>query len=149
VHYDQILSTGTNFHALVHAQPPHVTYLSHIPRYRDEKYLNTRLLRWQPETIIILPEGVGFVPFCVPGSSELMSRTVESLKKHRIILWAKHGLMARSDISVKRAGDRIEYLEAAARYEYLDLSAGEKADGLSAEEIRAICKALNIQQDIF
>ena len=149
VHYDQILSTGTNFHALVHAQPPHITYLSHVPRYQDETYLNTHLLRWQPETIIILPEGVGFVPFCVPSSAELMAHTVESLRQHRIVLWAKHGLMARSDVSVKRAGDRIEYLEAAAKYEYLNLSVGEIGDGLSVDEIRAICKTLNIQQNIF
>jgi hypothetical protein len=29
------------------------------------------------------------------------------------------GLMARSDVSIKRAGDRIECLAAAAKYEYL------------------------------
>jgi rhamnulose-1-phosphate aldolase len=149
VHYDQVLKTGTNFHALVHAQPPHLTYLSHINRYQDEKYLNTHLLRWQPETIITLPEGIGVVPFCVPGSAELMSYTVESLCKHRVVVWAKHGAMARSDVSVKRAGDRIEYAEAAAKYEYLNLSVGEIDAGLSAEEIRAICKAFAIQQDIF
>ncbi|MBV5336504.1 MAG: class II aldolase/adducin family protein, partial [Deltaproteobacteria bacterium] len=119
VHYDQVLSSGTNFHALVHAQPPHVTYLSHVPRYQNETYLNTHLFRWQPETIMTLPEGIGFVPFCVPSSAELMADTVESMRQHRIVLWAKHGLMARSDVSVKRAGDRIEYIEAAAKYEYL------------------------------
>ena len=54
VHYDQICESGTNFHAVIHAQPVHLTYLSHIPRYQDEQYLNTHLLRWQPETIINL-----------------------------------------------------------------------------------------------
>jgi rhamnulose-1-phosphate aldolase len=149
VHYDQIIKTGTNFHALVHAQPPHLTYLSHVERYQDEKYLNTHLLRWQPETIITLPEGIGLVPFCVPGSAELMAHTVASLRKHRVVVWAKHGVMARSDVSVKRAGDRIEYTEAAAKYEYLNLSVGEIGSGLSVDEIRAICKTFNIQQEIF
>jgi len=32
--------------------------------------------------------------------------------------------MARSDISVKRAVDRIEYAETAANYEYMDLLIG-------------------------
>ncbi len=148
-HYDQILASGTNFHALVHAQPPHITYLSHIPRYQYQDFLNRRLFRWQPETIIVLPEGVGLIPFCVPGSAELASRTVELLKKHRAVLWAKHGLMVRSDVSVKQAGDKIEYLEAAARYEYLNLIAGEPAEGLSAEEVLAVCRALNIEQRVF
>src|SRR5687768_10612463 len=40
VHNDQVARTGTNFHALIHAQPPHLTHLSHIPAYRDQDYLN-------------------------------------------------------------------------------------------------------------
>jgi rhamnulose-1-phosphate aldolase len=77
VHYDQILASGTNFHAIIHAQPLHITYLSHIPRYQDDQYLNTHLLRWQPETIINLPEGIGFIPFCIPSSPELMAANVD------------------------------------------------------------------------
>jgi rhamnulose-1-phosphate aldolase len=149
VHYDQIITTKTNFHAVIHAQPVHLTYLSHIPRYQDEQYLNTHLLRWQPETIVNLPEGIGFLPFRLPGSHELMDGNVESLRKHRIVVWSKHGVMARSDVSVKRAADRVEYAETAAKYEYLNLSAGEIAEGLSTDEIREICKTFNVQQNIF
>ncbi len=149
VHYDQVCQTGTNFHAIIHAQPVHITYLSHIPRYQDEHYLNTHLLRWQPETIINLPEGIGFIPFCPPGSAELMSGNVESLRKHRIVIWAKHGVMARSDVSVKRAADRVEYAETAARYEYLNLGVHEIGEGLSVDEIRLICKMFNVPQNIF
>jgi rhamnulose-1-phosphate aldolase len=149
VHYDQILSTGTNFHAIIHAQPPHLTYLSHIPRYQDEHYLNTHVLRWQPETIINLPEGIGLAPFKLPGSPDLMKANVELLRKHRIVVWAKHGVMARSDVSVKRAADRVEYAETGAKYEYLNLTVGEIGEGLSTEEMRAICKAFDVQQNIF
>jgi rhamnulose-1-phosphate aldolase len=149
VHYDQIVATGTNFHAIIHAQPVHLTFLSHIPRYQDEEYLNTHLLRWQPETIINLPEGIGFIPFCIPSSLELMAANVECLRRHRIVILAKHGVMARSDVSVKRAVDRVEYAETAAKYEYLNLKIGEIAEGLSAQEIRSICQSFNIKQDIF
>ena len=149
VHYDQICTSGTNFHAVIHAQPVHLTYLSHIPRYQDEQYLNMHLLRWQPETIINLPEGIGFVPFRIPSSPELMEGTLESLRKHRIVVWAKHGVMARSDVSVKRAADRVEYAETAAKYEYLNLCVGEIGEGLSEDEIRAICKTFNVQQNMY
>jgi len=149
VHYDQVLKSGTNFHAVIHAQPVHLTYLSHIPRYQDAQYLNTHILRWQPETIINLPEGVGFIPFKLPGSPELMSGNVEALRKHRIVIWSKHGVMARSDISVKRAADRVEYAETAAKYEYLNLCVNEIGEGLSVDEILSICKAFNVPQTIF
>ena len=149
VHYDQICASGTNFHAVIHAQPVHLTYLSHIPRYQDEQYLNTHLLRWQPETIVNLPEGIGFIPFRIPGSAELMAANVEALRSHRIVIWAKHGVMARSDVTIKRAADRVEYAETAARYEYLNLCNAERGEGLSLEEIRAICKTFSVQQTIF
>ena len=149
VHYDQICASNTTFHAILHAQPVHLTYLSHVPRYLDEKYLNTHLLRWQPETILNLPEGIGVIPFRVPGSTELMSDNVETLRRHRLAIWAKHGVMARSDKSIKHALDLVEYAEAAAKYEYLNLSLGEIAEGLSPEEIREICKKFDVQQTVF
>jgi len=149
VHEDQVRTTGTNFHALVHAQPLSLTYLSHIPDYRNEAYLSRRLLRWQPEAIVNLPEGVGCVPFLPPGSKELMAATVESLRAYRITVWSKHGAVARSDRSVKRAVDRIEYAETAATYERMNLANGGKAEGLTGEEIRSICREFRISQKIF
>ena len=149
VHYDQVLTTGTNFQTVIHAQPPNLVYLSNVPVYQDEAYLNTHLLRWQPELIINLPEGIGVVPFAVPGSDELMQGTVRSLRQHRIVVWNKHGVMVRSDESVKRAVDKIEYADAAAHYEYMNLMAGERGKGLSVEEIHAICAAFGVKQAIF
>jgi rhamnulose-1-phosphate aldolase len=149
VHHDQIRATGTNFHAVIHAQPIHLTYLSHLPRYRDARYLNTRLLRWQPETIVNLPEGIGVVPFHVPSSRGLMAATIDALRRHRIVLWSKHGVMARSDISIKRAADRVEYAETAAKYEYLNLCAGEGGEGLQPDEIRAIAETFGVTQAYF
>jgi rhamnulose-1-phosphate aldolase len=149
VHRDQVLRTGTNFHAMVHAQPLYLTYLSNVPRYQDEHYLNRHILRWQPEMIVNLPEGVGYVPFRVPGSAQLMQDTAESLRTYRVVVWAKHGVVARSDVSVKRAADRIEYAETGARYEYLNLVNGELGEGLLLKEIRAICETYGVQQSIF
>ncbi len=148
VHDDVVARTGTNFHAVVHAQPPHLVYLSHVPGYRDEERFNRRLLRWEPETIINLPSGIGVLPFLLPGSRALMDANVASLRSHRIVLWGKHGVMARSDISVTRAVDRIEYAETAARYEYMDQVNGERAEGLTLDEMRAVVAAFRVETSI-
>jgi rhamnulose-1-phosphate aldolase len=148
VHDDTVERTGTNFHAVVHAQPRHLTYLSHIAEYRDEAFLNRRLLRWEPETIINLPAGIGALPFMLPGSADLMGANVESLRTHRIVVWAKHGVMARSDISVKRAVDRIEYAETAAAFEYMDIVAGGRAEGLTLQEMRAVVAAFDVKTQL-
>ena len=145
VHQDQVGATGTNFHAVVHAQPVYLTYLSHIPRYRAAGVMSRRLLRWQPETVVNLPEGIGCVPFRVPGSPELSAATAAALRAHRIAVWSKHGVVARSDRSVKRAVDRIEYAETAARYEYLDLTNGGAGQGLTDAELRRICRTFGVE----
>lgn len=149
IHEDQIARTGTNFHAVIHAQPPHLTYLSHVPAYRDFLYLNRHVLRWEPESIYHLPEGILPIPFRVPGTPALEAATVEGLRAHQVVVWGKHGVVARSDVSIKRASDYIEYAETGARYEYMNLTAGERAEGLTTDEILAICETFGVQQSIF
>jgi rhamnulose-1-phosphate aldolase len=144
VHEDQVRRRGLRFHAIVHAQPPHLTYLSHLPAYRNSETLNRRILRWEPETIVSLPQGVGVLEFMVPGSAELMTANVEALRTVEVVLWSKHGVMARSDLSVTRAVDKIEYAETAARYEYLDLVAGGTAEGLTDLEMKKVATAFQV-----
>jgi rhamnulose-1-phosphate aldolase len=149
VHYDRVLNDNVNFNAVVHAQPPYITYLSHIDVYQDEAYLNRHLLKWEPETIIQFPQGIGILKYQTPGSSDLAEATDRSLHTHTLTVWARHGVVCRSDLSVLQVCDRIEYAEAAARFEYLNLAVGEKSQGLSPDEIRELCKSLDIHQEIF
>lgn len=149
VHHDRMKARDVRLHAVIHAQPVHLTYLSHIPAYQDETYFNRRLFRWQPETILSLPQGIGVLPFIINGSDEQMIATVRAMRERPLAVWARHGVISRADDSILHALDLIEYAEAAARYETLNLSTGEKADGLSPEEIRLICRAWSVSQKIY
>lgn len=149
VHHDQMRMKDIKLHAIVHAQPLHLTYLSHLTSYQDESYLNLHLLRWQPETIYTFPEGIGVLSFMLPGSAQLTTESVLALREHRMVVWSQHGVMARAEETIFRALDLIEYAETAARYEYLNLSAGEPGQGLSPEHIREISRFWNLRQNIF
>lgn len=144
VHADQVTARGVEFLAVVHAQPIHLTYLSHLAEYRDTTRMNARLIRWEPETLVALPEGVGVLEFMVPGSEELQQNNVAGLREHQIVLWSKHGVMARSDFSPTAAVDKLEYVETAARYEVLDMSMGRRAEGLSVDELRRVKSAFRV-----
>jgi rhamnulose-1-phosphate aldolase len=149
VHYDQVCRDGVKYHAVVHAQPRRLTYLSHVAEYQNEGYLNRQLLRWQPEAILNFPEGIGVVPFIVPSTDELMQANVIALRYQRVAIRCKHGLMARSSSSIMSAVDLVEYVETAAVYECLDLSLGQRAQGLADSEIRAIANAYSVKQRLF
>jgi rhamnulose-1-phosphate aldolase len=148
VHHDHVPRHNLAMHALAHAQPVHLTYLSHLPRYQEQNFLNARLLRWQPETIFNLPEGIAVLPYLLTGSADLMRANLSALHTHRLALWSKHGVMARAE-TLAHAIDLIDYAEAAAHYEYLNLALGDPQAGMSVQEILDLCAAYHIPQTVF
>ncbi len=149
VHQDQVHRRGVDYLAIMHAQSKHCAYLSHLPQYSNTYDLNRRLLRWEPETIITFPEGFGLLPFAVPGTQALMQASIDGMREHKLVIWQRHGQVVRSDESVSRAADYIEYSETAATYEYLNLSMGNLTEGLSVRQILDICKQFSIKQSFF
>lgn len=144
VHQDQVARRGIDFQAVVHAQPPHLTYLSHVPAYQSTEAMNRAILRWEPESIVSLSAGIEVLDFMIPGSDGMQAANVAGLRNAEIVLWSKHGTMSRSDLSVLRAVDRMEYAETGAKYEYMDLAAGRQAEGLTRQEIASVAQEFDI-----
>jgi rhamnulose-1-phosphate aldolase len=149
IHADHVRRRDVPYHAVVHAQPHYLTYLSHHPDYGTADALSRRLVRWEPETIVTFPEGFGLIPFQPPGSTAQMESTTEGCREYRLVVWQKHGVVTRSDVSASRAADLVEYAEMAARYEVLNLRLGSPAPGLTDDELRAICEQFNIPVPVF
>lgn len=144
VHQDQMARSASTSLALIHSQPFYLTYLSHIEDYQDESTLNFQILRWQPEAMINFQTGIGVLPFEVPGSNDLMAASVNALRSHELIMWCKHGVMARSASGFEHAVDLIEYAETAARYEYSNLLLDDRSTGLTPSELERIAKAFGL-----
>ncbi len=142
------LAGRPSVHAIIHAQPPKLTWLSHIPAYRQHDRLNRQLLRWQPETIVMLPEGIGVLPFEIPGTPRQGGGTAWAMRHQRLVIWAKHGVVARSSSGPLAAADLIDYAEAAAAYEVNDILAGRPADGLSLAELRAVANRFGVSTSL-
>lgn len=149
VHQDQVAARKIPFHALMHAQPPHLVMLSHLPTHSNFTDFNRAVFRWQPETIVHLPEGIGYLPFMLTGSEELMEGNVRVLTDHQVALWQQHGVMARSDVSLLGASDMIEYAETGAMYEQMNLTLGSPAPGLTDAELRSVIKAFNVSTTLY
>jgi rhamnulose-1-phosphate aldolase len=145
IHQSQLQATGDRYQAVVQARPHYITYLSNIMKYQDQVYLNNHLLRWQADLAVEFVGGIGVLPFLVMGSHGLMKSTIKSFHNHRLLIWSKHGVIARDSNSVLNAVDLIEAIESAAQYEYLNLINHELADGLTTEEIEASNRAKGIR----
>ncbi|RIK45476.1 MAG: rhamnulose-1-phosphate aldolase [Chloroflexi bacterium] len=139
-----LAATGAQTRTIIHAQPPHLTWLSHIPAYRHDGVMNRQLYRWQPETIVMLPEGLAVLPYVTPGTPEQGEQTTAAALQQRVIIWAKHGVIVHVAGGPLAAVDLIDYVEAAARYEVLDIQAGSIADGLSGRERQKIAARFGV-----
>lgn len=149
VHEDQVKTRGVQQQTLVHAQPPYLVQLSHIAVLRNDHDFNRAILRWEPETIVQLPDGIKVLDFMLPGGQELMENNVLGLRDHRVTLWSKHGLMARSDTSPLDVVDKIEYAEAGAMYELRNRQAGGEGEGLSDDELRRVIEAFSVSTTLY
>jgi rhamnulose-1-phosphate aldolase len=149
IHQDQMRLRPVEIHSVVHAQPRHITFLSHISKYQNGEYLNTHLLRWQPETIMNFPEGIGVLPFLLPGSQQLMMETMLCMRDHQMVVWSQHGIIVRADKSILHTLDLVEYVETAAHYEALNLYTGETSSGIDPEHLRAIAEIWKVKQKVF
>ena len=89
------------------------------------------------------------VPFRLLGTIEQAQATIEAMRTHRLVVWQRHGTVSRSDQSIIKAADLVEYAEKAAHFEYLNLSLGHSEGGMSDEEIKSICALYGIRQSYF
>ena len=98
--------------------------------------------------VVMLPEGIGVLPFEVPGTPKHGVGTAWAMRQQHLVVWAKHGVVARSAFGPLAAADLIDYAEAAASYEVNDLLAGRPADGLTIAEMRAVANRFGVSTSL-
>lgn len=118
--------------AVLHCHPLNLIALSHV--FDSEREMNDRLFRMHHETRLFVPEMLGLIPYAVTGSGELAKASREALKKHRLALWEKHGVIAGGE-SLDQALDRVEMVDKAAAIYLLLKGSGLEPAGLSDEQV--------------
>lgn len=125
---------------LLHSHATELIALSLHPGLQTKEMYNQTLLSMHPETVIFLPEGVGFVPYTMPGTPEIARLTAIEFQKHRAVLWQKHGGLACGN-SPQDALDNLDIAAKAARIFLMCRSAGFEPEGMKTEETDKIREA--------
>jgi rhamnulose-1-phosphate aldolase len=119
---------------VLHTHPDCLLALTHIGRYASSETLSRLLWSMHPEMKIVMPDGVGLVPYCVPGTDDLAEATVQVLERHRLVLWEKHGCVAVGR-DVFEAFDLIDTAEKSAKVFLMVRAAGFEPDGLTDDQL--------------
>ena len=93
IHAVRARVTGGAARVLYHAHPANVIALTMITKPSAKKL--TRVL-WKSltECIMLTGQGVGYVPWMVPGSDQIAYATAQQMETHNAVIWAHHGLFS-------------------------------------------------------
>lgn len=90
-HSVRMKATGGTHRVIYHAHTPALIALTFLLPLEDKVF--SRVL-WQSmtECPIVFPDGVGVVPWMVPGGPEIALATSKLMEKYDAAVWAHHGL---------------------------------------------------------
>ena len=90
------IKTGGVHRVIYHAHTPNIIALTFVLPL-DDKVFTRELWEMMTECPMIFPDGVGVVPWMVPGGRDIAVRTSELMKKYDVAIWAHHGTFCSAD----------------------------------------------------
>jgi rhamnulose-1-phosphate aldolase len=137
--HQMISAKASQEKVVLHTHATELIAITQAKEYCNQKALNSILMQMHPETSIFIPKGVGFVPYCLPGSEEIAARTLKELEIHDIAIWEKHGVFAIGS-NVTETFDCIDILAKSARIFLMCKSANIIPEGFTDEQLAELKK---------
>ena len=85
--------TNGKHRVIYHAHTTNVIALTFVLPLED-KVFTRELWEMATECPVVFPDGVGVVPWMVPGGRDIAVATSELMKKYDVAIWAHHGMFA-------------------------------------------------------
>lgn len=84
------LTNGSD-RVIMHCHATHFIALSYVLEL-DAASFTRQLWEGSTECLVVFPDGVGIVPWMVPGTDGIGAKTAEQMKSHSLVLWPFHGI---------------------------------------------------------
>lgn len=128
---------------IFHCHPPFLNALT-FTQELDEKKITKLLWQMISECIIVFPEGIGLIPWRVPGTNEIGIETSEKMKDMKMVLWPHHGVFA-SGSTIDEAFGLIETAEKAAQIYTYACHQGEIKQAITDQQLIDLAKAFHVK----
>lgn len=77
--------------AIVHCHATNLIALSYVLKF-DSDNITRALWEGSTECLVVFPEGVGAIPWMVPGTAAIGDATAAAMQRHALVLWQFHGI---------------------------------------------------------
>ena len=143
--HNYLKSIGRDCKVVLHTHPTDLVALTHNKKWLDSESITNMLWSMIPECRIITPRGVGIVPYQIPGTMALANATIEQLKKHDVVFWEKHGILATGS-DVVDCFDVIDTLSKSAQIYLNARMAGFEPEGMSKKDLEDLVPAFGLDR---
>jgi rhamnulose-1-phosphate aldolase len=137
-----VAKRGSNEQVVMHTHATELITLTQAREFCNGDSLNKLLWGMHPETIVFVPKGVGFVPYNLPGTTEIATETLKVLTNYDVAIWEKHGVFAIGK-TITGTFDVIDILAKSAKIFFMCRSAGMVPSGLTEEQLVELKKLSN------
>jgi rhamnulose-1-phosphate aldolase len=90
-HEVKMFASGGKHRVIYHAHTTNIIALTFVLPLKDEIFTR-ELWEMATECPVVFPDGVGVVPWMVPGGRDIAVATSELMKKYDVAIWAHHGM---------------------------------------------------------
>ena len=135
------MTNGVN-RVIYHAHPTNLIALTFVLPLNDKEFTR-ELWEMATEDPVIFPEGLGIVPWMVPGGKEIADASTKLMEKYRVVVWAHHGLFVCGN-DFDEAFGLMDTVEKAAEICVKVLSMGGKKQTIPREGFIQLAKDFNI-----
>lgn len=144
-HSVRLEATGGRCRVIYHAHTPHLIALTYVLPLTAKAF--SRAL-WQSATecAVVFPEGVGIVPWLVPGGADIARATAGIMDQFSAVVWSHHGLFA-SGADFDETFGLMHTVEKAAQIYILAMSAaggGPLRQTISDDELRHLAQDFKV-----
>ena len=139
----------TDCRVIYHSHPANTVALTFLLPPDDEVFSKT-LWGMISECVVVFPDGVGVLPWMVPGSREIAEATSELMEKYDVVIWSQHGIFCAGKDFDTAFGLTHTIEKAAEIYIKVRSAGGNVEQAISMENIHKLEKAFLVKaQDDF
>ncbi|TKI03090.1 rhamnulose-1-phosphate aldolase [Martelella alba] len=135
------VTQGSN-RVIMHCHATNLIALSYVLEL-DSARFTRELWEGSTECLVVFPEGVGIVPWMVPGTDGIGAATAEQMHAHPLVLWPFHGIFA-SGPTLDDAFGLIDTAEKSAEVMVKVRSMGGKKQTISRDELIALGRRFGV-----
>lgn len=109
----------------------------------DMATVTRELWEMMSECLVLFPDGIGILPWMMPGQNDIGHETARLMEKHHLVLWAHHGIFGAGK-NMDQVFGLIETAEKAAEMLLKVMAAGGKKQAISGDQLKDLAKTFNV-----